>query len=135
MITNQDRKAIRRIFRKTAEEAGPQAAQLAASLPERQRATAIKAIVAQNALRVCLEVVYEECMPFDENLCGEIAVRMASYAISMAPIERQEALLEAVMGALPGAHARRLKDRITLLSTWETPHGEQPNAPKEGGTH
>lgn len=132
MITNQDRKAIRRIFRKMAKEAGEQTAALALSLPEHKRETAVKAVIAQNVLRVCLEVVYEECTPFEEDLCGELAVRMASYAISIAPIERQETILEAVVSSLPPMHARRLRDGIMLTSSWQTPFGEQPNAAGEG---
>lgn len=132
MITNGDRADIRRIFQKTKSDIEP-------VLTKKCRETGIGAgpqllnlMAAQNALRTCMEVVLAECLPYDELFLGELAVRMAAYSISAAPIETHEALILAVQDALPRTLSNKLREGAVIRATWTTDGVEHPNIPAKG---
>lgn len=89
--------------------------ELQEALPE----VAQQANVLQNVLRTALTAALNKCAPFSTELLGEMAVRLASYMISAAPLPMQEDLMVRVLGALPEAHGRRLKAGIMLRGLWE----------------
>jgi hypothetical protein len=76
-------------------------------------------LIAQNTIRPCLEATLKELTPFGVLLLGELAIRLASYAISAAPADIQGDLLQAVMNGLPDAHALRMSKGIALRSVWD----------------
>lgn len=87
------------------------------------------AIVCQNALRTCMEAAIDQAIPFSAALPVELAVRLASYAISVLPIEQHEAALSAVAASLPAAHRARIAKGVMIQTTWAS-DGELP----EGAT-
>ncbi|RVD14241.1 MAG: hypothetical protein EOS73_16185 [Mesorhizobium sp.] len=128
-VTKQDRANIRRIFDKVRHDIQP-------ALDARERKDGgfqdpqiPNLMVAQNTLRACMEVVLNECLPYDDFFCGELAVRLAAYAISAVPIERHDALLQAVQTALPATLANKLREGAVIKSTWLTDGVEHPNIP------
>ncbi|CCF19083.1 protein of unknown function [Pseudorhizobium banfieldiae] len=126
-ITNQDRAAIRKIFRKTKEETDRIIRQRGQPSVEQMP----NIIASQNALRSCIEVIINECAPVDELYFGELAIRMASYFVSGVPVERQVDLLTAVIEGLPPAHARRLREGVVIKTGWVTDGVNHPNIPAE----
>ncbi|BCH33263.1 hypothetical protein MesoLjLc_51930 [Mesorhizobium sp. L-8-10] len=118
MITNQDRTAIRKIFRKVKEETDPKVSELARSQSVNREMPNI--IAAQNTLRFCLEVVLRECIPYDEYLLAELAARMAAYTVSAAPIERQEQLAEIVSNSINKSLQEKLSRGMALKTEWAT---------------
>lgn len=87
---------------------------------------------AQNVLRTCMEAVFQKMIPYDERVCAEMAVRLASYAISAAPMEDHEALVALVVQGLPSAHAQRMAKGIRISTEWQMANGStQPNFPEE----
>lgn len=77
-------------------------------------------IVAQNTLRTCMEAALIRMLPYDQTALAELAIRLASYAISAAPIDDQAGLVGAVCTTLPSAHARRVAQGVMICTTWET---------------
>ncbi len=131
-ITNQDRANIRRVFAKIRQDTDRLVAEKVDRTGTKTHVDIDKIIAAQNAMRTCMEVVFNECLPYDEIFCGEMAVRLAAYAISAAPIERHQVLLEAVVEGLPAALARRVREGVVIRSQWETNGVVHSNIPRKG---
>lgn len=85
---------------------------------------------AQNVLRLCLEATLDKLLPYSEVTCSELAIRLASYAISAAPAEDQPRLVAGVVVSFPEAHARRLEQGVRLTTTWDTQGRERGNFPE-----
>lgn len=75
--------------------------------------------IAQNVLRTCLEAVLVKVLPYDHTTLAELAIRMASYAVSAAPIDDQETLMAVVVQTLPEAHRRRVAQGVMISTTWQ----------------
>ncbi|MBY5849630.1 hypothetical protein HFN51_03530 [Rhizobium leguminosarum] len=131
-ITNQDRAHIRRIFGKIRAETDRLTAEKIRSTGTRTHPDIDKIIAAQNTLRRCIEVVFDECLPYDDVFCGELAIRLAAYAISAVPIERHGIVLQAVVEALPAALARRVREGVVIKTQWVTDGVRHPNVPRKG---
>lgn len=84
---------------------------------------------AQNALRTCIEATYEKLVPYGETIPVELAIRLASYAISVLPAEAQAAATAAFLETFPTAHVRRLTQGIRIDSEWVTEGRVRPNFP------
>lgn len=84
---------------------------------------------AQNTLRTCLEATLQTATPYGDRTCIELAIRLASYAISALPLERQDEALQAVTRSLPEAHSSRLAKGIIIQTEWETHGVRHPNVP------
>lgn len=132
-ITAQDRNNISRIIRKVREDIAPAVdrAMRGSSLPPDDGRT-LSMMTAQNTLRVCMEVVLNESLPYDQLFCAELAVRLAAYAITVAPIEDHDALVRAVQGALPGAVETKRREGAIIRTSWMTDGAERPNVPDPG---
>lgn len=88
--------------------------------------------VAQNTLRTCLEAALNKLVPYEANICVELAIRLASYAISAAPIEDQDVLVAQFMEAFAEAHLLRISEGKRISSEWQMNDGRvQPNFPEE----
>ena len=88
--------------------------------------------VAQNVLRTCMEAVLQKLIPYSHTTCGDLAIRLASYAMSAAPMEDQEMILAMVLDALPAAHRKRMASGIRISTSWQMRTGdEQPNFPDD----
>jgi hypothetical protein len=85
---------------------------------------------AQNVLRTALEATFSKLVPYPERLPLELAVRLASYSISVLPVEVQEQATAAFLAAFPSAHRRRLAEGIRIDSEWMTEGRARPNFPK-----
>lgn len=131
-VTNQDRANIRRLFLKIRQDTDRLVAEKVARTGTKTHVDIDKIIAAQNALRTCMEVVFNECLPYDDVFCGEMAVRLAAYAISAVPIERHQVLLEAVVEGLPAALARRVREGSVIRTQWQTDGVLHPNIPHKG---
>jgi hypothetical protein len=131
-ITNQDRAHIRRIFGKIRAETDRLTAEKIRTTGTKTHPDIDKIIAAQNTLRRCIEVVFDECLPYDDVFCGELAIRLAAYAISAVPIERHGTVLQAVVEALPAALARRVREGVVIKTQWVTDGVRHPNIPRKG---
>lgn len=85
--------------------------------------------IAQNTLRTCMEAVISEIVPFSVITPAELAVRLASYAISIAPLENQDQIMDQVLATLPAAHSNRLFHGIIIQTGWSTNGLEHENVP------
>ena len=85
---------------------------------------------AQNTLRTCLEATLEAAIPYSRLTCVELAVRLASYAISALPLEEQAQAIQAVVGTLPTAHRQRIARGVSIQAEWQTDGVRHPNMPK-----
>lgn len=127
MITEQEIRVIKKMLARTREKTDPLAAKVGANHPDQK-----SAIAAQNVLRDCMTVIMNECAPFTDALPIDVAVRMASYAISVLPIEQQETALNSVLILLPEAHARRMRQGIHIDTDWVTDGVHHKNVPGKG---
>lgn len=132
MITNQDRSAVRRIFAKVADELRPtveaKARELGTSLDERM----VKVMVAQNTLRICLEVALDECIPYDVAFLGELGVRLAAYSLSAAPVEDHASLVAQVAAALPATLEAKVLAGAVIRAEWDRGGTVGLNIPRKG---
>ena len=92
----------------------------------------VEMLAAQNAIRDCMKAVLNECVPIDVQFCGELAIRLASYAISVAPIEDQDNLVALVVMHLRDTHRDRLRAGVVIKSDWEILSGMRRNIPDKG---
>lgn len=81
-------------------------------------------LIAQDVLQPCLQVVMEQLLPFAHMTAMELAIRLASYALSTAPMEDQAKLVSLFMEAFPNAHDMRLALGIVIPLNWEKGTGE-----------
>lgn len=126
MITNQEIRVIQKMMKRTREKTDRIAEhKFGSEVTEEQKA----AIAAQNVLRDCMTVIFNECTPYSEAFPIDLAVRLASYAISNLPVEKQDVAAHLVGKNLPVVHATRLKQGIFLQSTWETDGVQHKNVP------
>lgn len=77
-----------------------------------------QALIAQNVLRLALEATLEKLVPFDDLLLGELAIRLASYVISVAPEPRHAALIKALKEGISPAHRRRMAEGVRIKGWW-----------------
>ena len=127
-INNADRAAIRKIFRKVHRDVAPLVEAEANRLNHHHPDT-LKTMVAQNTLRMCMETVLGECLPYDAHFLAEIAVRLAAYAITAAPIQGHDKLVCAVADALPHAVQQKVSAGATIGTVWEQDGVERSNIP------
>lgn len=86
--------------------------------------------IGQNVLRTCLEATLDSLLPYTVRTPTELAIRLASYAISAAPAEDQLALAQQHARCFPNAHERRLMQGVRLSTEWETQGRIRSNFPK-----
>lgn len=84
---------------------------------------------AQNTLRTCLEATLQEAGEYSPITCVELAIRLASYAISALPLEHQDEALNAVTANLPSAHSARLAKGVIIQTEWITNGLRHANVP------
>lgn len=90
--------------------------------------------VAQNVLRTCMEATLSEMLPYSELTAIELSIRLASYAISILPIERQANALQTMIATLPAAHTKRVGAGIIIKTAWGTASDStSPNVPEGRG--
>ena len=78
-----------------------------------------------NVLRPALEVSLSKATPFNLAYPVEVATRAASYAISVLPLEDQDAAVASFLKHFAQAHMLRTAKGITLSSEW----AEGPDKP------
>lgn len=108
-------KAVEAEYERVLEDIGPVLAESDTPMGVKQ------AVVAQNVIRLCMEVVLKRMLPFDEILVGELAIRLASYAISAAPFDQGSKLIRAVEQNLRETHKQRMSQGIMISTAWEVP--------------
>jgi hypothetical protein len=116
-------RAARARFAAIKDQLVPKMAARAANEPAFANPEVMNLQVAQNVLRECLEAVLKEMIPFSALTAGELAIRLASYAISVAPLDEQAEVMRWVLPTLPVAHASRLNRGIMIQSSWYMPAG------------
>lgn len=87
-----------------------------AGTPEDRQRT----VVADNMLKFCIEQALNHMLPISPEFCAEIAVRIASYALSAAPTHMHGGLVAMCVEVLPEVHASRMERGICIKSEWET---------------
>lgn len=132
MITNQDKKIIAKLFRKTKVETDRIIKKPGSVVPDTHTMRNVMAM--QNAMRTCMEIMLNETIPYDEELLVEMGIRLAAYAVSAAPIEIQERMAQRISVALPPSVALRQKSRIGIQSEWITDGVVHPNMPTKNNT-
>ena len=86
---------------------------------------------AQNVLRSCMEATLEKLAPFSMLTPVEMAIRLASYALSAAEMERQDEAMAAFMSTFLLAHEKRMHNGIRINTVWRAEDGrERPNFPE-----
>lgn len=93
--------------------------------------------VAQNTLRTCMEAVLQSMGRYTPEALVGLAIRLASYALSAAPIEDQDFLLARVLQHLGPEHMRRVDQGISIKTEWQMHDGtaRPNNGPATGGDH
>lgn len=131
-VTNQDINAVRRLYKRTKENTDRLLVEkVKASGTPLAHQNMPEIIAAQNTLRTCMEIVFNECAPYDEWFCAELASRLAAYALSVIPIERQSHWVAIVQDGLPGALAGKLRDGAVIKAKWVTNGVEHQNVPEK----
>lgn len=130
-VTDQDRAAVRKLFRKVRLEVRP-LVEAEAQRTGFHHPDTLNIMAAQNAIRACLEIILQDCLPYDQRFLAELSVRSAAYLVSAAPIEDHAAMLEVVAASLPGALAEKIRQGAVIRSTWSTDGREHANVPMPG---
>lgn len=108
---HQERKAVAKLVRQAKRELEPQ---IPADAPEHVR----KALVAQNVLRICMETVLREMLPYDPLFLVELGNRLAAYAVTAGPPAMQHLMIEAIQAGLPGMVENKTKTATGIKAEW-----------------
>ena len=131
-ITNQEIAIIKKMFAKTRAITDPQVA--ARNVPGAHPLVR-ELMAAQNVLRDCITAVVNECMPIDESFCVELACRLASYTVSIIPVEKQMIAAKVVAENFERMHLERMRKGIGIPADWIVDGVEQKNMPTKGKTN
>jgi len=126
-------KAVGAYFRSTKRQIEPSLIQAAAREPLYGKPELRNIQVAQNVLRTCMEATFSQMLPYSDITPIELSIRLASYAISVLPIERQGAAIEAMIATLPAAHRKRVSAGIIIKTEWGSADASTPNVPEGRG--
>lgn len=89
--------------------------------------------VAQNTLRTCMEATLQKMMPYTHLTAIELAIRLASYALSTVPLEDQDAVKAQFMESFIDAHDMRMARNVRIDTQWRMEDGRDvPNFPDDG---
>lgn len=90
--------------------------------------------VAQNVLRTCMEATLEKMLPYTHTTSVELAIRLASYALSIVPMEDQDYVMAGFMQTFPLAHEKRMAGGVRITTNWQFADGRsQRNFPDNDG--
>jgi hypothetical protein len=90
--------------------------------------------VAQNVLRTCLEAALQKMLPYTHQTSVELAIRLASYSLSIVPMEDQDYVMAGFMQTFPLAHEKRMAGGVRISTNWQFEDGRsQPNFPDNDG--
>lgn len=142
-ITPQDRRHVRDLWRKILKDLGPDIARaLEMMVASGQGDIPINnpaVIVSQNMLRICLEeAIGESSRAFlnqpaqARTFLAEIALKLAAYCISAAPLEAQAEMAEMVSASLPSAVGAMRAKGFVIRCEWNFGNGWEPNLPAGG---
>lgn len=131
-FTEADRATIRKMFRKTKLAIAPLVKAEAERLNHHKPET-LNIMAAQNTMRACMEIVLNECLPYDQRFLAELGVRLAAYAVTAAPIQDHDELVGIVARALPNAVAEKVRQGAVIRSDWEQDGVARPNIPTGAG--
>jgi hypothetical protein len=108
-----ERKAVQRLHRRIARELGPRLA----DQPEHMR----QALIAQNTLRVCMETVLRDTLPYDARFLVELGTRLAAYAVTAGPPKQTHLMIETIQGLLPLMVENKQKTGSGIKADWIEP--------------
>ena len=77
-------------------------------------------IVAERVLRPCLEAVLDDLLPYSHLTAMELAIRLASLALSTGPLADQGKLVDLFLQGFPNAHDVRLAIGQVVATEWQT---------------
>lgn len=87
-------------------------------------------LVAQSVLRPCMEATMDSMLPLSHMTVMELAIRLASYALSVAPAKDQDKLVELFLQGFAAAHTARLGLGVVIETGWRDEDGrEEDNHP------
>lgn len=79
----------------------------------------LKVLTAQNVMREALEACLAKMTPFSDLTPQELAIRLASYALSALPIDQQEMAVFSFCTLFPTAHQKRIAQGVMLQTEWK----------------
>jgi hypothetical protein len=77
-----------------------------------------RVVIAENVIRRAIEACVDAAAGFGFQFCEELATRLASYAISIAPDKQHERMVNRVRKALPACHAARMRQGVRIDAEW-----------------
>lgn len=77
-----------------------------------------KVLVAQNALRTCVEAGLEAMIPFLPATAVEFGLRLASYCVSVIPRELHDDAVRQFCEVFPDLHERNMRSGVRLSGGW-----------------
>lgn len=121
---------VRREFKRCKAELEPQMLGRVDDEPVMANEEMRNIIVAQNVLRPCMEATLEALLPYSHLTSLELAIRLASYALSTAPLEDQDKLVAMFLQVFAESHALRTARGIVIGTEWRVGDGPPvPNMP------
>jgi len=118
-------KAVQAEFARLHKELAPQLSQL----PDQDTRNIN---VAQNVMRDCLSALYDAMIPYGHVVAVQMSQRAASYALSVVPIEDQDAVVAAHLDGFADLHQHRTASGIRINTEWSMHDGAiQTNFPEE----
>ena len=77
-----------------------------------------KALIAQNVMRLCLETLLREMLPYDPLFLVELGNRLAAYTVTAGPPAMQHLMIEAIQTGLPGMVENKIKTASGIKAEW-----------------
>lgn len=116
---HQERKAVAKLVRQAKRELEPQLQ------GQNIEPYLVQALVAQNAMRICLETVLRGMLPYDARFLAELGTRLAAYCVTAGPPHQTHLLIDLIQQDLPAMVENKQKTGSVIKADWIT---EGPDA-------
>lgn len=110
----KERQAVTALTRRAKRELEPELAKLPADTPEHVK----QALIAQNVMRICLETVLREMLPYDPLFLTELGTRLAAYCVTAGPPWHQALMIEAMQLGLEQMVENKQKTGSGIRADW-----------------
>lgn len=77
-----------------------------------------QALIAQNVMRICLETVLREMLPYDPLFLTELGTRLAAYCVTAGPPWHQALMIEAMQLGLEPMVENKQKTGSGIRADW-----------------
>lgn len=123
-ITDEDREKLKSVFLKIHSEIQ---GDWLNKVPEANRKEALNTVTLENFHRVCMETLFDLCLPYDDTFVAEIATRQCAITITALPFDLRYKWVDEIVQKIPISVNRKVGNAHVIRTHWNINDGETTN--------